>query len=289
MFRSSYFIAGVAMLALAVGGLFLSEPGHDRVSGWSLQFFSGPQRGIDWIKRKADDFSNAFMTVGELESEVGKLREEKARLGAENIALRAVAMEAASLKEQLAFKEDSPYDLLACRVIDRDLSNWWNAVVINRGRKDDPRLEVGQPVITARGVVGLTKQVADYTTRVLLIVDGSFQVSAVTGTSRARGIISGDTTINGGTPSCRFTFVAREQEFFENELVFTSGLGGKFPPNLPIGTVMEAPPLTNDRNFGLYREGRIEPSADLNDLRDVFVVLVDEPDAARRKASVKTK
>jgi rod shape-determining protein MreC len=61
--------------------------------------------------------------------------------------------------------------------------------------------------------------------------------------------------------------------FTKGERVLTTGLGGTFPPDLIIGTVSEAPMLTADKNFGLYREGTVEPSVDLNNLDEVFVIL----------------
>lgn len=43
------------------------------------------------------------------------------------------------------------------------------------------------------------------------------------------------------------TFVTRESKFEIGERVLTTGLGGTFPPNLLVGTVSEAPPLTAEK------------------------------------------
>ena len=40
----------------------------------------------------------------------------------------------------------------------------------------------------------------------------------------------------------------------------------------PRGTVSEAPPLNSEKNAGLYREGTVAPAADLNDLRELFIL-----------------
>jgi cell shape-determining protein MreC len=39
-----------------------------------------------------------------------------------------------------------------------------------------------------------------------------------------------------------------------------------------VGTVSEAPPLNSEKNAGLYREGTVAPAADLNDLRELFIL-----------------
>lgn len=79
--------------------------------------------------------------------------------------------------------------------------------------------------------------------------------------------------MNGGVPLCKLSFVNRDAQFQKGERVFTTGLGGVFPSNLLIGVVSEAPPLSTERNFGLYREGTVQPTADLNNLGEVFVIL----------------
>jgi hypothetical protein len=41
--------------------------------------------------------------------------------------------------------------------------------------------------------------------------------------------------------------------------------------------VSEAPPLTAEKNSGLYREGSVTPAADLNDLREMFILTGGAP------------
>ena len=64
-------------------------------------------------------------------------------------------------------------------------------------------------------------------------------------------------------------YIPRDQKIFENDEVMTSGLGGVYPEGLVVGTVsrMDMDPS------GLYQRADVVPSADLSDLRYVFVVL----------------
>jgi rod shape-determining protein MreC len=209
-----------------------------------------------------------------LQKEVLTLRDENQRLASENQRLWAWAKENETLREMLAFKTNEVhFRLLAVRVEGRELSNWWNAVIVNRGREDDPALREDLPVVSPRGVVGKTGKVGSRTTQVVLIIDENCRISARTENSRAQGIVQGATTINGGKPECRIQFIARDTKFMVGERVFTTGLGGTFPANLLIGTISEAPDLSANRNFGLYREGVVEPNADMENLEKLFVVL----------------
>jgi len=267
-----YFGVLAAVLA-ALAGFFLTEGGRARVHQISHDTLSPVYRMVGWGKQGAGQLHDRVRAGEEVLRELDELRKERARLATENSLLRGQEEEIAGLREMLAFKKDSTYRLLAARVIERDPSNWWNAVIIDRGYDDDPALAPDQPVVSARGVVGKTGTVGRLTTRIILLVDENCKISAVSESSRSRGIIQGSTSISGGKPQCRFSFVAREFELSVGERVFTTGLGGTFPAHLLIGTVVEAPPLSTERNFGLYRDGTVQPTADLNDLQNVFVIL----------------
>jgi rod shape-determining protein MreC len=263
----------LAILLVAVACYFLPESGRDTLRQWSMETLSPIFRGVGWLRERQEQVADRLKTSDEVLAELRQLRETLARVEAENSLLRGHQEENMRLREMLGFKQQTPYRLLASKVIERDPSNWWNAVIINRGYEDDPALAPDQPVVSPRGVVGKTGTVGRFTTRVILLVDENCKISAVSESSRSRGIVQGATSINGGQPVCRFTFIERESELAVGERVFTTGLGGTFPANLLIGIVSEAPPLSADRNFGLYREGTVEPTVDLNDLREVFVIL----------------
>jgi cell shape-determining protein MreC len=58
------------------------------------------------------------------------------------------------------------------------------------------------------------------------------------------------------------------------QFIVTSDLSPNFPAGLKIGQVTEVPPLNNDYpTFGMYREAIIEPTANLNQLDELFIVL----------------
>lgn len=263
----------LAVVGLALAGFFLSESGRAKVHQVSHDVLSPVYRMVGWGRERAESLKDRVHAGEEALNELKALREERARLATENSLLRGREEEIARLREMMAFKQDSSYRLLAARVVERDPSNWWNAVIIDRGYDDDPALAPDQPVVSPRGVVGKTGTVGRLTTRVILLVDENCKISAVSESSRSRGIVQGSTSINGGKPQCKFSFIAREFEISVGERVFTTGLGGTFPANLLIGTVVEAPPLSTERNFGLYRDGTVQPTVDMNDLQDVFVIL----------------
>jgi len=273
MFKPSYFIGGVVIILIATIGYFLPDGAKSRVGQWSMNAFSPIWRSVGWVKETTGGVMEDVKTLEQLQKENSLLNAENARLQTMNSQLEAIRIENNRLREMVGFKQASPFELLACRVIERDPSNWWNAVIVNRGWKDTEALSPDQPVVSPRGIIGKTGTVGPFTTRVILLIDENCKISAVTETSRARGIVQGATSVNGGDPFCKINFVGRETPFAVGERVFTTGLGGTFPANLLIGTISEAPGLVADRNFGLYRDGRVQPTADLNNLEELFIII----------------
>ncbi len=272
MFRPAYFICGVIVILIAIVGYFLPPEFKTQVEQVSMNVFSPVWRSVGWVKETTGGVVGDVKTLEQLQTENATLKLNNAKLQTQFSQLTAVQIENARLREMLAFKESQPYELLACRVIERDPSNWWNAVIVNRGYRDNDQIASDQPVVSPRGVIGKTGTVGPYTTRVILLIDENCKVSVVTENSRARGIVQGDTSVNGGSPYCKINFVDRNTPFAVGERLFTTGLGGTFPANLLIGTISEAPPLSADRNFGLFRDGKVQPTADLNNLEELFII-----------------
>ena len=263
--------AGVA-LALAVLVIFFAPATSRWTERVTLETISPLGRVWGGVKNRWTEFRSSLRQFDVLEEENRNLRAENVRLQTEIRQMDYLRTENDRFREMLAFRDQQAFRLLACRVIERDASNWWNSVLVDRGWNDDPNLAQDQPVVTPRGVVGKTGTVGRSTTRVMLLSDENCKVSVLTESAGARGILLGDTPLNGGSPLCRMTFVTRESKFSVGERVLTTGLGGTFPPNLLVGTVTEAPSLTSEKNSGLYREGKVTPAAELNDLREMFIL-----------------
>ena len=277
MSRPWVFASAGVTLALGVLVIFFAPATSRWTERVTLETISPLARVWGGVKNRWTEFRSSLRQFDVLEEENRNLRAENVRLQTEIRQMDYLRTENDRFREMLAFRDQQAFRLLACRVIERDASNWWNSVLVDRGWNDDPNLAQDQPVVTPRGVVGKTGTVGRSTTRVMLLSDENCKVSVLTESAGARGILLGDTPLNGGSPLCRMTFVTRESKFSVGERVLTTGLGGTFPPNLLVGTVTEAPSLTSEKNSGLYREGKVTPAAELNDLREMFILTGGAP------------
>lgn len=274
-YKPALFIAGICVVVIALVGFFLPESTRESVSQSSMQFFSPVWRVVGWAQVDTDSVDDSMKSREDLMTELQELRRVNARLETDMALMQGLDEENARLATKLEYKRASRHKLLTARVIHRDPSNWWNTVLINVGSSDEPNLAVDLPVVTPEGVVGKIESVGSHTCRVVLLVDNRCKISSGTESSRARGIVQGSTSMSSGTPTLTFTYVDRDTKFSVGERVYTTGMGRAFPPNLLVGTVTRAPAMQMDKNFGLYREGQVQPSVDLENLKEVFVILAD--------------
>lgn len=223
-------------------------------------------------------------TLDEAQAEVTQLHAQVAELQLRNQLLTDKAAENARLREMLGFQTASQYELLPCRVISRDPSSWWDSVQINVGWENNKDLDKkfhgkysltsDQPVVSPRGVVGKTGVVSRYVTDVILLVNENCNISATVEGTHDQGIVQGQGNFEEGTPRVKVKYLPKNSQVTPGQFVVTSGLGPYFPAGLRLGTITEVPPLKNEYpTFGLYREATIEPTADLNQLDELFIVL----------------
>lgn len=185
------------------------------------------------------------------------------------LALRnEIELENIALRELLDLKERSPdilgpdADLLTAEVIGHDPSSLLRYITIDRGSRDG--VQVGMPVITARGLVGQVREVRTNSAKVVLLTDPSSEVNALIQRSRATGIVQGQTG-----PNLVLRYLPQTEGIAQpGDLVLTSGLGGHFPRRLLIGEIIEV----KRSDVDMFQEARLRPAVDLDGLEMVFVV-----------------
>jgi rod shape-determining protein MreC len=120
---------------------------------------------------------------------------------------------------------------------------------------------------------------------VQLAVDPESSIPVMVTSSGAKGVLRGVGADNGYT--CRIEYMNRGEDVKVGDLVVTSGLGGVFPGDVPVGTVKKVV----KQEFGLYQEVEVTPAVDFSRLSSVVVLLSQppppDPDAAQRKTPEK--
>lgn len=168
------------------------------------------------------------------------------------------------LRRLLNLKEHSLYESLASSVIAREPSNWFQALLLDRGERSGVKKD--SIVITPEGLVGRVVKVNKTSSQVLLITDPGSEIGVLVQRSRIQGVIQGKGRY------LILKYLPLEADVGEGDLVITSGLeGGLFPKGLAIGRIKEIePPHPQD----LFLNIIVIPEANLTSLEEVLLLKI---------------
>jgi rod shape-determining protein MreC len=155
------------------------------------------------------------------------------------------------------------------RVASRDFNAWWQQITIRKGSNHG--IEVGCPVIFAGGVVGRVREVHAYTSVVDLISSKNVRLAAFVAGDTRPVSYQGGGDLSFGPARGHAEFIPNDARASSNaplQLV-TSGLGGVFPPGLPIGRLYQVTPGPD----GLFQTGLVHLDPRLHSLTEVVVMV----------------
>jgi len=202
---------------------------------------------------------------GELLRQNEALRQENQQLQLQVKEADKTAQENERLRKLLGWQQRSRLKLKLARVVLSDPANWWRSVRIDLGTRDG--ISNNLPVLTPQGfLVGRVAQVTLTGSQVVLLGDPNCKVAArVDNSSGDTGIIGASGPLESGF--VEMGFLSRNANLKPGQLVRTSGKGGVFPENIPIGNVVD----TRLVESGLSSVARIKLTADLTALDEVWV------------------
>jgi rod shape-determining protein MreC len=246
-------------MALALGFLLLGRIQPTVAQSIRTHVVDGLAPVLDAIARPMTAVQNAAANV----KSYLNLRSENEKLRADNIQLKQWQNDAAVLQNEnrelhslLRFKTEPGLAYISARVIADTGGPFVRGLIITAGTVDG--VHEGMAAMTGDGLIGRVTEAGDWSSRVLLITDLNSRIPVVIAGSDDRAILSGD---NSSIP--KLLYLPHDATPLRGSRVFTSGHGGIFPPNLPIGTVTET-------SRGVYG---LTPAADLGRIN--YVRLVD--------------
>lgn len=190
----------------------------------------------------------------------------EARLGR----FAAVAEQNARLRELLDVRERYTLEGRLAELIDIDLDPFRHRLLLGVGR--DGGIEPGQAVIDGRGVMGQVTAVETHHATMLLLTDPGHAVPVMVLRSGLRAVAYG----TGATDALRLPHIPFSADVRLGDALVTSGIGGRFPPGLPVGTIRELKP----DDTGTFVEAIALPAAGLARSGEVLV-LREEREALR--------
>ena len=184
------------------------------------------------------------------------LRDQNRHLAEWQNSVVALEKENRDLRALLNFKTEPGLAYISARVIADTGGPYTRGLIVTAGKTDGVR--EGMAAMTGEGLIGRVVEVGDWSSRVLLITDLNSRIPVSIIETGDRAILAGD---NSTQPT--LLFMPRDSAVADGAHIVTSGHGGIFPPNLPVG-------ILHPSAHGTYQ---VTPTADLG--RVTYVRLVD--------------
>ena len=247
--------------SLTVGSNIVSQGVND-VTNILGRMLAYPANSVNDFMESISNLTNTYQENQTLKQKVETIYELE-------VQLNDLKKDNEKMKEALKLQDTlNDYTLINATVIARNPDTWRDIVTINKGANDG--LTPQMSVMSDNGLVGKVLDVNPTSARVALLSNNDNTLV------RVAAMIQGEKesiygTLTGFDHEKNILIMSQiqaTQEIKVGDKVVTSGLGGVSPSSLYIGTVEE---VVMDR-FGLYKEVRIKPAADTNDVRYVTVV-----------------
>ncbi len=202
-----------------------------------------------------------------MEQKIAELEQQVADLEAQRRNAEAALEENQRLRDLLGLEQaHADFTYASVYVTARSSTSWNRTLTINKGSSDG--LQNQMCVVNPKGeLVGVVTDVASNWATVTTLIDPEISVGAAIHRTGDAGVLTGD--LDAMTQGlCRLSYLSNEAAMEQGDTVVTSGLGGVYPAGLVVGTVTEEGTTPS----GMERYAMVEPAAELDGLRQVFVI-----------------
>ena len=258
--RYGWWLAGMASLAVFL--LLAGQTGALRPFQSTFLRVSSPvEERLGVLFRPVSDALSDAGSLNDLRDENNRLRVENEQLRNEVVELQRQTGELEDLRQALGIvgaSDENEY--VFGTVVARDGSPFADRVRINRGSADG--ISTGDVVLSPGGsLVGTVDEVLDGEAFIRLITDSQSAVNAQVLESQISGVVR-------GSPRRTLSFDIAQGNINIGDTIVTSGVGGNYPPALPIGLVVQVSGTAQD----ISRTVVVEPQVRMSTLETVLVL-----------------
>jgi len=188
-----------------------------------LDVLSRPLAMIDTVSARLQSYRGLI-------AENEKLRAQNESLSHWQNAALALENENKELRGLLNYKAEPSLAYVSARVIADTGGAYVRSLVVTAGSVDGVR--EGMAAMTGEGLVGRVVEVGEWTSRIMLITDMNSRIPVVMVGSSDHAILAGNNSMQP-----KMLYLPQESDVKVGMRLMTSGHGGVFPPNLPVGVV----------------------------------------------------
>jgi rod shape-determining protein MreC len=266
-----YALAGLLLCvpAAIMHANFRDPAKHNGFDRAVLTVSSPLQSAASWLVEGVGSIWNRYIWNVDSDRRLRELEVKYQTVVMDNARLRAQLREAQPWRELAGLRDRTPADSVGAQVVAAGQSPYFRVTRLTLDRPQAVRDNM--PVVAPEGVVGRIARVYGDYADVQLAVDKDSAIPVMISATGARGVLRGVGSENAYT--CRIAYLKRAEEVKVGDLVVTSGLGGVFPSDMPVGTVKKVVRT----EYELYQEVEVEPAVDFGRLGSVLVLLSQPP------------
>jgi len=216
----------------------------------------------------------------QLRQELRELREENLLLNMQVQQYNALSVENLRLSALLGslFQLEQEQRVLIARIIQIELDRFNHTIMLNRGSSDE--VYRGQPLLSAKGVIGQVIHASRYRSEALLITDPSHAIPVKSNRNGVIALAVG----TGKSDELSLSFLPNTVDLEAGDLLITSGLGGLFPEGYPVARVRQV-----TRNPGApFAEVIATPTGELGRVHEVLLLWPEAPSQPHEQATEAT-
>jgi rod shape-determining protein MreC len=234
------------------------------------------QVGVERVVRPFRDAWGWFDGLLDAKADNERLVEELTAVRQELAQNKAASQQNADLRQQLGIDAPPRFDLVPAVIVSHAAKQFEQDVVVSVG--SDHGVDVNDPVVTAKGLVGRVVHVTSGTARVTLLTDASTYVSAEDADTGATGLVGAG---RAGSGSLVLDMVDKRFEVAVGDTVVTSGSrrgeeSSLYPRGIPIGEVTSV----GRSDIDVYMQIQVRPYVDFGSLDAVTVLASTERDGS---------
>ena len=250
-----------AVLALLPGGQ--ANPVANLVGVVVTPVRNGIHGVVSWVEGV---YSNAF-EQDQKDAELETLRQELAQIRSKLREAEAIKEENEFLHSALELREKREnYELELATVTAYDPSNWSKTITISKGSSQG--IGVDDCVVDQYwNLVGIVSKVGLNWATVTTVVDTDIELGGLIARTGGTAILEGDFALMG-EEKLKLSYLPENSELITNDMILTSGKGGVYPPNLPVGHIEE---VCTDPSV-MTRYAIVAPETDLDHLNQILVI-----------------
>lgn len=250
--------AGVFMLNFVSGTLSVSNV---------LNYLMTPLKVVSQnIANSTADTLKKKKTEEDYKKEVEKLKNELRTLRAVAVDYYNVKRENAQYLKFYDFKkQNKDLKFVSASIISKDPNELFESFTLGVGTNSG--VYKNAPVITENGLIGRVFEVSNNSCKVNTIFSPNLKAGVVDSRTGDTGVICGDIK-TADQNLTKMMYLSAQHNIKPEDIITTSGVGGIYPKDIPVGKVLE---IKNDE-FDSSFYAVIEPFDDIKDIIDVFVI-----------------